>query len=115
MKRQINIKGAECKVSSLSVRVVQLDRFESAGSRAVIGRKLSYPRTGRPEGFTASFPHMGPGMGGDDICGKEGGRVVVFLGEKRQARGLHGCAREECLGDLGPVVSGKGSDLTFDE
>ena len=35
------------------------------------------------------------------------------LGEKRQARGLHGCAREECLGDLGPVVSGKGSDLSL--
>ena len=28
------------------------------------------------------------------------------FGEKRQARGLHGCAREECLGDLGPVVLG---------
>ena len=67
MKRQINIKGAECKVSSLNVWVVQLDRFESAGSRAVIGRKLNYPRTGRPEGFTASYPHMGPGMGGDDV------------------------------------------------
>lgn len=67
MKRQINIKGAECKVSSLSVWVVQLDRFESAGSRAVIGRKLSYPRTGLPEGFTASCPHMGPGMGGDYV------------------------------------------------
>ena len=39
----------------------------------------------------------------------------VPLGEKRQARGLHGCAREECLGDLGPVVSGKGSDLSFDD
>lgn len=37
------------------------------------------------------------------------------LGEKRQARGLHGCAREECLGDLGPVVSGKGSDLSLDD
>ena len=48
-------------------RVVQLDKFESAGSRAVIGRKLSYPRTGRPEGFTASCPHREPGMSGDDM------------------------------------------------
>ena len=82
MERQINIKGAECKVSSLSVWVVQLDRFESAGSRAVIGRKLSYPRTGRPEGFTASCPHMGPGMGGDDVVEREGGQWCAFWREE---------------------------------
>ena len=29
------------------------------------------------------------------------------------ARGLHGCAREECLEDLGDVVSGKGSGLSL--
>ena len=41
--------------------------------------------------------------------------MLLGGGGKRQARGLHGCAREECLGDLGPVVSGKGSDLSFDD
>ena len=50
------------------------------------------------------------------------GRIVVEIGcagycsgEQRQAGGLYGCAREECLGDLGLVVSGKGSGLSFGE
>ena len=58
-------REANARYRASTPSAVQLGVFESAGSRAVvIGRKLSYPRTGRPEGFTARCPHMDSGMGG---------------------------------------------------
>jgi len=54
----------QCKVSRLKEGVGRSTVFDSAGSRAAIGRRTISPRTRRPEGFTANCPHMDSGMGG---------------------------------------------------
>jgi len=71
----------------------RLGVFESAGSRAVIGRRRPDPRTRRREGLAGSWQHPDVGM-------KTERRESVSRWSQTRQGGAAGCAREECLGRL---------------
>lgn len=75
----------------LSPSLGQLDVFQSAGSRAVIGCKKKYPRTRRPKNLTANRPCTDTGMESRSL-----GLANVGDGSKGCAVG----AREECSGEF---------------
>lgn len=90
---------------------MQLDVFDSAGSRPVIVRNLKDPRTRRPNVFTANYPHRDCGMKEFSLSfGK------VESGVEKMRQGSAQAVRvRNVQGDFfgGSLVSGKRSGLRF--